>query len=383
MSQYDKDLTIVVSGISPLLEINHLKELFECCGPIRSCEMRVDSDGSKAAYITYKEASHAKAAVFLSGTPLGGSNLVVSSYTPAPAPAPAPMTPPPAVYSPAPVAFSSAPLYPTPAAADADAAVAALAAAQGNIPMPLLQASMKRADEVARTVYVGNLNATTTEQDLAAFFSTCGEVSFVKLAGSVDITQVTRYAFVEFKEQASAIVAMSLSGATLGDRVIKVGKANNPIVKPPSEQPTAVEADQRKIDKAMEKVRQAQALIAKKTLGESKESKDDDKEKRKDRKDRHRSRSRSRSRGRRSSRKSRSRSRSRGSSRRSSRRSRSRSRSRGSSRRSDRRSRRSPSPKRPPRKQKMDTTGLYWDGFQWNPIVPGLVPAGTDPIGKR
>jgi RNA recognition motif-containing protein len=39
------------------------------------------------------------------------------------------------------------------------------------------------APEVHNTLYVGNLDSNTSEADLIAFFSPCGEIEALKLAG--------------------------------------------------------------------------------------------------------------------------------------------------------------------------------------------------------
>lgn len=51
-------------------------------------------------------------------------------------------------------------------------------------------------DEIARTIYVGNISNTQSEEQVAKFFSQCGPVVYVKMAG--DIAHPARFAFVEF-----------------------------------------------------------------------------------------------------------------------------------------------------------------------------------------
>lgn len=69
-----------------------------------------------------------------------------------------------------------------------------------------------RADEIARTVYVGNVNNSLTDEHLKEFFGSCGEVLFTKLAGEADGSRPTRFAFVEFRTMdMAAKVVHSLS----------------------------------------------------------------------------------------------------------------------------------------------------------------------------
>jgi RNA recognition motif-containing protein len=343
--------SIIVTNISPLLELVHLKELFECCGPISKSSIQKDAEGKPSSCrLTFKDPAHAKAAIFLSGTPLGDRSLQVSADMPQ----------------------NNNSL---PAAAVTNVANnlvlpitlpgTGLNTNTATVTIPGMNSTLntqKRADEVLRTVYVGNLGPQIEAEILKQFFSACGEISFVKIAGASD--NASRYAFIEFKELGHAAMAMQLTGSMLGDRQIKVGKANNPIVKPASEEPDP-EENQRKIDDAMKKVREAQAKLAEKLVGDT-NGKDKDRKRSsrsRDRDRRKRSRSRSRSRGRRSSDRDRHRRRSR---------SRERERDRGRQHRS--RSKSPPIKRFNPGKKKVapkiDTTGMFWDGFQWNPVVP-------------
>jgi len=112
-----------------------------------------------------------------------------------------------------------------------------------------------------------------TETMLHSVFSSCGDIEFVKMAG--DNAQGVRYAFIEFKAIDSAVTAQGLTGTVIGDRPIKVGKADNPIVRP-------VDKDPNKLKEALRRVRMAQEKIGKRLGTETSEKK--------------RSRSRSRSR---------------------------------------------------------------------------------------
>lgn len=307
--------TVLVTNISAALDQTHLQELFGCCGPISKCKLEKLPDGEQICRITYTDPAHARAATVLNDTPLGDKKLRVTLDTPAVAA--------PVAAAAAPI-IAAAPLLATPAVAPAPvltmppassappdilAAVAAAAAAipiPGTAPVPvptgtgaptdatpqislpvylpgtstastlmptlpahMLSQAQRRAEEIARTIYIGNLSPMVHEDALRKYFLGCGEILFTKIAGSND--QASRYGFIEFKELSGAQRALSLNGTQLGDRSIKVGKANNPIVKPSSMIQTAdPETQEQRLSDAMRKVREAQERIARKvTQGSS------------------------------------------------------------------------------------------------------------------
>eukprot|EP00051_Salpingoeca_urceolata_P028905 m.488398 g.488398 ORF g.488398 m.488398 type:complete len:494 (+) comp25752_c0_seq1:161-1642(+) len=134
-----------------------------------------------------------------------------------------------------------------------------------------------RLEEIRRTIYVGNLTPQITEDHLLKFFAPCGQIKYVKIAGTDDMTS-TKHAFVEFFDAQSAALGLSFNGQFLIDRAVKVNTSKNPVVK-------AVQAT-RDAQQALQKAKEAQALIAA-TLAGGKSSTGDKK------KDRSRSRSRS------------------------------------------------------------------------------------------
>ncbi|KAJ1934724.1 hypothetical protein FBU59_005608, partial [Linderina macrospora] len=87
-----------------------------------------------------------------------------------------------------------------------------------------------RQEEISRTIYVGNIAALVDERTLLEFFSACGPVAYVKMAG--DGLQPTRFAFVEFADQQSAGTALAMNGAALAERALKVNRSKNAINKP-------------------------------------------------------------------------------------------------------------------------------------------------------
>ncbi len=70
------------------------------------------------------------------------------------------------------------------------------------------------------------------QEYLSEFFSVCGTVNLVKIAGNSTNPQAARYGFVEFSSLESARSAYNLSGHFLLDRSIKIGPTKNAILNP-------------------------------------------------------------------------------------------------------------------------------------------------------
>ncbi|PVU89641.1 hypothetical protein BB561_005231 [Smittium simulii] len=88
-----------------------------------------------------------------------------------------------------------------------------------------------KAEEIARTVYIGNISSQISDQELMDFFSCAGDVAYVKMAG--DGMQPTRFAFIEFSTIAASQTAMGMSGVVLAGRPLKINFSKNAINKPP------------------------------------------------------------------------------------------------------------------------------------------------------
>ncbi|KAJ2539344.1 hypothetical protein EV175_006357, partial [Coemansia sp. RSA 1933] len=101
----------------------------------------------------------------------------------------------------------------------------------------VLQFDPVKAEEISRTIYVGNIASWVGEQQLMDFFSTSGPVAYVKMAG--DGMQPTRFAFVEFADVRNAQAALQMNGMMLADRPLKVNHSKNAINKPQG-RPTVV-----------------------------------------------------------------------------------------------------------------------------------------------
>eukprot|EP00457_Paulinella_chromatophora_P009163 gb/GEZN01009219.1/.p1 GENE.gb/GEZN01009219.1/~~gb/GEZN01009219.1/.p1 ORF type:complete len:311 (+),score=40.11 gb/GEZN01009219.1/:393-1325(+) len=230
----------------------------------------------------------------------------------------------------------------------------------------LLAATQKRQDEVARTIYVGNVPMATSDTYLREFFqSHIGQVLYVKLAGEA-FGKPSRFAFVEFETVEAAQRAMSLTGQTIQGNPIKIGKSNNPIFKP---------GEKEQVDSTNERMEQVKRQLAKiNQKVQPKEEEEEEDSSRKKKKDK-RSRSGSRDRDRRRRRGSRSRSRDRDRSRRRGSRERDRSRRKEKEERGRREIQKtrfpSRSPLRPyrrPAKAVDPHEGMFFDGYGWQPI---------------
>jgi len=104
----------------------------------------------------------------------------------------------------------------------------------------VIRAKLRWKDETRRTCYVGNLQQELTETMLVEFLSSVGKVSCLaprrNLETPVGMTasayvEPSWFTFVEFETAKGADLAIQLGGYVLGDRPIKVGRANQPIVR--------------------------------------------------------------------------------------------------------------------------------------------------------
>lgn len=78
----------------------------------------------------------------------------------------------------------------------------------------------EKREQVAKTVYVGNVKRSVSAEQLSAFFSGCGMVTYVCFRGD-EIPGPVHYGFVEFDSVEAAQKAMSVSGAFLEGFPIK------------------------------------------------------------------------------------------------------------------------------------------------------------------
>ncbi|KAK8801166.1 hypothetical protein WA158_001936 [Blastocystis sp. Blastoise] len=98
-------------------------------------------------------------------------------------------------------------------------------------------------DQKERTIYIGNIHDELDENGLIAIFSNCGVINLVKI--TTDSTKLNtngganRFAFIEFADRASVHEALALSGLLVGDRQLKVGPSQGPIIQPTAYGPGA------------------------------------------------------------------------------------------------------------------------------------------------
>jgi hypothetical protein len=83
-------------------------------------------------------------------------------------------------------------------------------------------------EQIRRTVYINDVDHTVAERDLATFFVHCGPIVDCRICG--DANSAMRFAFIEFQTELGAHNALSLTGTTLGNTLIKVSPSKTAIV---------------------------------------------------------------------------------------------------------------------------------------------------------
>lgn len=79
---------------------------------------------------------------------------------------------------------------------------------------------------MAKSIYVGNLNYSTTEEALRKLFAAHGEVASVNVIVDRQTGRARGFAFVEMATDAAAAAAIAaLNGATLDGRELRVAEA--------------------------------------------------------------------------------------------------------------------------------------------------------------
>jgi RNA recognition motif-containing protein len=77
-----------------------------------------------------------------------------------------------------------------------------------------------------KTIYVGNLNLQTTEEELHDLFGRHGKVDRVTIPHDSTTGRARGFAFVEMSDDVEADRAIrALNGSTLGSRTLKVNEA--------------------------------------------------------------------------------------------------------------------------------------------------------------
>jgi RNA recognition motif-containing protein len=125
-------------------------------------------------------------------------------------------------------------------APEATAPTAALMTTPQMIAAAQVSANQRAAEYASCTIYVGNLSAVISEDQLRQFFqASVGNVVAVRLAGdtehfvaqSQNVTAITTYAFIQFTSPELAETAMHISGTVVAGRAIRISAAKQPIEK--------------------------------------------------------------------------------------------------------------------------------------------------------
>lgn len=122
-------------------------------------------------------------------------------------------------------------------------------------PLPDTLVGLKE-KETRRTVFIDNLNPMLTAEHVMNYFQFCGDVRYLRIGGE-DMKDV-RFAFIEFLDLASVLVALQYDGAEFCDRTIRVIQSRHWLSKPPNKKSDA----ERENDVIMKRLMEAQALIA-------------------------------------------------------------------------------------------------------------------------
>jgi RNA recognition motif-containing protein len=169
--------TVYITGIDRQLNEDSLIQVFNFCGTITNLRLCGDtSKPTRFAFIEFLTRESAAMALSFTGIMLGNSPLkVLPSKS--------------AIQGPRPV---------SPAA----------------VIMPALDPTYY--ERASRTLYVGSVDTRISPEELVKFFSQCGEVTKLCVAG--DTIHAARFAFVEYSTAYEAHQALGLNGFVVGDR---------------------------------------------------------------------------------------------------------------------------------------------------------------------
>lgn len=172
--------TIHIGGVDPQVSGTHLVQYFSVCGPVIG--VRISGDSSpRFAWVEFVTREAALSALSLDGQELGNQTLRISPSK---------------------------------------------TAIQTNALATLIPRTKQQ--EIASTVQVDGVPIATTEEELQQFFTTnCGKIRRTTL--SVDESQISKVAFVEFEAPSSAGLALGLSGIAFRGSALRVTRANNPV----------------------------------------------------------------------------------------------------------------------------------------------------------
>jgi hypothetical protein len=230
--------SIKVANISSLANEDIVRQLFSFIGEVKSLDLHASpyKDGSQECVIEFTDPTAASVAMHLTGTELGDHMLLVTTAF---GKLPGTSSPPSAIPTPATASTAATPPIQMPVPIAPYFNNMSIRNPLFNPAFMHMQYDPSKLEEIARTIYVGSICPTITEQELVDAFSTCGKVVYVKYAG--DPSGPARFAFLEFgmylvvgnslgltlldsllETIEAANEAMKMSGTVLGDRPIKL-----------------------------------------------------------------------------------------------------------------------------------------------------------------
>jgi RNA recognition motif-containing protein len=86
---------------------------------------------------------------------------------------------------------------------------------------------------MAKSIYVGNIAFSTSEDDLRSIFAQYGEVISVKFINDRETGRFRGFGFVEMDEAAAKEAVNALNGKEVGGRALKVNEAQEREARPP------------------------------------------------------------------------------------------------------------------------------------------------------
>eukprot|EP01087_Luapelamoeba_hula_P013553 TRINITY_DN386_c0_g1_i2.p1 TRINITY_DN386_c0_g1~~TRINITY_DN386_c0_g1_i2.p1 ORF type:complete len:534 (+),score=100.61 TRINITY_DN386_c0_g1_i2:75-1604(+) len=202
--------TVYVSGVDPELTEDHLIQFFSVCGTVTQC--RLCGDGrhpTRFAFVEFASVEAATTALGLSGVTLGFSPLKVMP--------------------------SKASIQST--ASRRPSAGGLAASPRTNYYAHLDPVS---AEKAARTIYVGNVPAQCSEQDLKGAFDGCGKIVKLVLTEGSATDSSRRFAFIEFESSDGAHLALDMDGMDFGSQALRISRSKTPIHSSKSAEPAEI-----------------------------------------------------------------------------------------------------------------------------------------------
>jgi RNA recognition motif-containing protein len=84
-----------------------------------------------------------------------------------------------------------------------------------------------------KSIYVGNLPFTATEDEVRALFSPFGDVQSVKIVSDRETGRPRGFAFVDMADAGAGDAIKALEGHQMGGRALKVNEARPKAARPP------------------------------------------------------------------------------------------------------------------------------------------------------